>query len=315
MNVVLANRDYETHMSTEGNELQLSLEYAGWWLSGRGYDGVQDCREIIERYQPQMIFVQDCRDWLPTSEICYRKDGAFTNLAAIGESGIPAFTVLKDAAGWHETQFWCASMIHATALALYYHPAVVDNVAPWSRHYPKIRMHHTIDISVLPPALDRPRRRGLVSGARASCYPVREMAFDQAGYLSIDVLPHPGYGNYRSFTPGYLETLVNYKVHVATASDYGFALRKIIESVACGCTPITNLPEIDILPAIDDALIRIPSTISKSRLRQIIDEAEYQWNVEERLEYARRARHYYDWRVMGQRLSLAMTEHVGAHCA
>lgn len=315
MNIVLANRDYETHTSSEGNELQLGLEYAGWQLVGRGYDDLHDCRAILDRYQPSAIFVQDCRDWLPTSEICFRKDGAFDNLDAIAHAGVPAFTVLKDAAGWHETQFWCAAMIRAAALALYYHPVAVDRVAPWARHYPKIRIHHSVDYRVVLPFPLAGRRRGLVSGARASCYPLREMAFEQQNYLGLDALPHPGYGNSGSHTPEYLRILSQYKVHIATASDYGFALRKIIESVVCGATPVTNLQEIDVLPEIDAALVRIPNSISRSQLREIVDEAESSWDVEERWEYARRARQYYDYRAMGLRLSEAMEHVADARCA
>ena len=76
--------------------------------------------------------------------------------------------------------------------------------------------------------------------------------------MIADLLEHPGYGNPGSQVETYVKALREYRVHLATASKYGFALRKIIESVAIGCTPVTNLPTYDVLPEIDGALKRIP---------------------------------------------------------
>jgi hypothetical protein len=58
--------------------------------------------------------------------------------------------------------------------------------------------------------------------------------------------------------------------HVATASSYHFALRKIIESVACGCTPVTNLPAYDVLPEIDPVLVRIDDDATEAQIGEAI---------------------------------------------
>jgi hypothetical protein len=99
----------------------------------------------------------------------------------------------------------------------------------------------------------------MVSGAASNAYPLRQRVIRDALDLGVDVLRHPGYGNQGPRTPEYMRHLAGYKVHVATASMYGFALRKIIESVAMGCTVVTDLPAYDVLPEIDGALVQGPA--------------------------------------------------------
>lgn len=154
--------------------------------------------------------------------------------------------------------------------------------------------------------LTAPRKRAVVSGALGNCYPVRRIAFKHAATIGCDTVRHPGYGNRGICTPGYLEMLAGYKVHIATASSYAFALRKLIESVACGCTPVTDLPAYDVLPEIDGALVRISPYADAKELCEAVARAEREWRLEERLEYARKAREWYDWRAMGLRTSEAI---------
>jgi hypothetical protein len=120
-------------------------------------------------------------------------------------------------------------------------------------------------------------------------------------------LRHPGYQNDRGpATPYYLRFLNHHKVSFATASSYGFALRKIIEGVACGCTVVTDLPSFDVLPEIDRALIRIKPTISDLELTLVLQEAAETWEEEGRRKWAEKAIAYYDYRVAGCRLSNAL---------
>ena len=104
-------------------------------------------------------------------------------------------------------------------------------------------------------------------------YPLRQRAVRDRVVLGLDVLRHPGYGNRGAVTPAYCRELARYRVSVATASMYGFALRKIIEAVAVGCTVITDLPAYDVLPEIDAALIRVPSTINPPDFAAVIRDA------------------------------------------
>jgi hypothetical protein len=322
VNIVLANIDYLNHTSSEGFELQTGLREAGWALVGPGFDGERNVTRLLDRYQPECVFVQDCRDWLAESNISFRKDISFTNMEALGEAKIPAFTVLKDAWGWKDLQSRLAHQIKAAGLLCYYRLELIREVAPWTKAYKLLRFHHTVDTAIIRRVLKgrtAPRQNALVSGMLQGCYPLRQHAFAHAKELGLDVIPHPGYGNRGMDTPNYLAHLAGYKVHLATASQWGCAFRKIIESVACGCTPITNLPASDMLPEIDGALVRIPSTISTEALAVTIKQAVKGWDAEERRIWSDKALVYYDWRVSGQRHAQLMepsyvpSQAVGSH--
>ena len=84
---------------------------------------------------------------------------------------------------------------------------------------------------------------------------------------------------------------------------YGFALRKIIEGVAVGCTVITDLPAYDELPMIDGALVRVKPTINPPELASVIVAAVDGWDPIARAIWAARARAFYDYRALGRRLA------------
>lgn len=304
MKVVLGNVDYLQHTSSEGAELQNGLAEAGYKIVGPGYDNEEDAGAIIKRYRPLRVFVQDVRDWLPSSNISFRKDVGYTNLQAIGASGTPAFTVIKDAWGWQKEHSQLIRDIDARAVACYYRLDMVRKVAPWLQR-PLRRIYHSVDREIIGRLLanQRPRKNALVSGMLQPCYPLRIWAFEHAAELGLDTRKHPGYGNAGTDTPRYLEALSGYKVHLATASQWGCAFRKIIESVCCGCTVITNLPESDRLPVIDDALVRISSAIDLPELRDVIADTVAKWKAKDRIELAVEALSFYDYRAAGRRLA------------
>jgi hypothetical protein len=308
--IVLANRDYGpatdgwgAHMTDEGQQLQEGLAYAGWILTGAGYgDGCTDVPTLLERYKPTHVFVQDPRDWDTKSAGCFNRKVCFQRAESLAERhDIKKFLPLKDAGSVVNYQRDFAKRIGADGLVLYYHERSVGLLSPWCRHYRTTRTYHTV--GQCPPLNLGERKRGLVSGAIGEVYPLRRTAFHHAGALGINALPHPGYGNRGCCTDAYLALLNGYRVHVATASRYGFALRKIIESVAMGCIPVTDLPHYDQLPVIDEALVRVPPNCSIGTLKAAIDLAESIWSPGRAEALAKKAREYYDWRAMGNRLS------------
>lgn len=308
MKIVLANSDYTPgpgcgHMTDEGHQLQDGLRLAGWTLVGPGFDGMRDVRRILDRYRPEAVFVQDVRDWDPASRTSFRKDVGFTHCGALGGCGAFVSTVVKDAGTSIDYQREFYGRIGAHAAVVYYHPMSVRLAAPWLQGKRLIRTYHSIDIRSLPVAsVCSGLKRGCVTGAVSNSYPLRHKVFRHARYLGIDDWPHPGYGNRGRRTPAYLGMISMYKTHVCTASKFGFALRKVIESVAVGCTPITDLPAFDRLPWIDGALQRIPPQCPMSLLETVIGHCEAQWDPEDRLPWARRAWSSYDYRSMGRRL-------------
>lgn len=320
--LVLGNVNYYHHMTDEGLQLQEGLHHAGWALAGKGFPGYRagwspsiyaegDIPALLGRLNPEIVFVQDPRDWDPLAgEGCFDPTIAFTGLDYLRrEYGGFTATVIKDAGTYQHYQHMMALRLGVKAVVIYYSPVAVLAVAPWLTRWPLIRTYHSIDADrceeLFP--IEGERKRALVSGAlNETFYPLRARAAEERFMLDIDLMVHPGYGAIGNHTLRYLDALSNYKVHLATASKFGFALRKIIESVAMGCTPITDLPAADELPEIDGALVRVPADIPLPALREIIDIHERRWDLGERLYWAERAWQYYDWRPMGKRLSDAL---------
>jgi hypothetical protein len=326
MNLVLANIDYRTHVTDEGDQLQRGLESAGWALCGHGYerrigerDGFAefagnetDVSEILRTSKSDIVFVQDPRDWDRRHPGCFNHAVSFKNISALADS--PAFkvVVVKDAGSCIDYQRDFAKQIGANAAAIYYHEQSVRRVAPWLSGMRLIRTYHSVDAATIAKLnLTKQRNRGIVTGAVSDVYPLRRSAFNNAAELGIDAIAHPGYGNNGCHTPGYLARLTGYRVHVATASRYHFALRKIIESVACGCTPVTNLPAYDRLPEIDEVLVRVPDNISVQDLKSAIDSAEQAWDADRAVYFSRKACEFYDWAAAGHRLNRSIMAEAG----
>jgi hypothetical protein len=305
--VLLGNVDYRRHMTTEGDQFQKGLQAAGWIVAGKGFDDLVDVPTILERYRPDRIVVHDPRDWDPGSPIAFRKDLGFTRVAAIANARAYRAVVVKDAASSILYQKGFYRLIQADAAIVYYSPRSIRRNAEWLKDVPLIRTYHSVDADDLAlVGLNADRRAVVVSGALSMAYPLRQRVVRDARVLGVDVLWHPGYGNRGARTPVYCRQLAGYKVAIATASMYGFALRKIIEAVAVGCTVITDLPAYDVLPAIDGALVRVAPTINPPELAAVIAQAVAEWDPLEREEWARAARGFYDYRALGVRLDAAL---------
>src|SRR5689334_9599651 len=137
MNIVLANVDYQTHVSTEGNELQEGLRRAGWTLCGHGYgSGSNDVRSIVDYFQPEAVLVSDKRDFDPESPGSFRKDVGFRNLDELARRPeIFKVAVIKDAGGYHQYHQRFCEEIGAQAALIYYHERSVLAASPWLEKY------------------------------------------------------------------------------------------------------------------------------------------------------------------------------------
>lgn len=312
--VVLANIDYRRHMTTEGDEFQEGLRSAGWTLCGVGYDGLTDVPHILDTYRPSRVVVHDKRDWDPQSSIAFRKDIGFTRLSALkAYEGFKA-VVVKDAASSLPYQKAFYDEVGADAAIVYYHERSARMHGMWLQDRPLIRTYHSVNLDALDGIpLDAPRRDVMVSGAASNAYPLRQRVIRDAAVLGVDVLRHPGYGNLGPRTPAYLSHVAGYRVHVATASMYGFALRKIIESVAVGCTVVTDLPDYDVLPEIDGALVRVRPTAGTDEIKRALEQAVQSWALDARLVWAEKARRFYGHEAIGARLDRALAAAAARH--
>jgi hypothetical protein len=117
----------------------------------------------------------------------------------------------------------------------------------------------------------------------------------------VDVLPHPGYGRTRCWTPDYLQTLSRYKVAICTASIHGYALRKIMEATACGCRVVTNLREH--VPLIDANLVRVADDIGFPQLCDLLSSLDASWDANFQEQMAFLARERYEFREQGRLLA------------
>lgn len=306
MKLLLGNPDYPAHMTNEGDQFQRGLESAGWHV----VYGPAHVPDLLDEHQPSHVFVHDKRDWDPASPISFRKDIGYTGLEALREFDGPVFTILKDAGSMREYQRAFVEEIDADRVVVFHCHESLDPFLGWLPREKRVRSYLSIDSTEVPPWRVE-RERGIVSGAvGGDIYATRKMAMANANALGIDVHRHPGYGNKGSATRRYLYLLSHYRVSVATSSSYGFALRKIIESVAAGCAVVTDLPACDRLPFIDGALYRVPHGCSVDVLRDAIDRAEREWIEDERRAWSGCARIGYDYHMLGMYLDADLCDTV-----
>src|SRR5262245_61160776 len=144
MNIMLANCDYRTHMTDEGNQLQEGLRHANWQLCGKGFDGIQDVKALVRAYKPEIAIVHDKRDWDPRQFWAFRRDLGYINMAEIHK--VPnRLAVIKDAGSmvmYH--QYFCEE-IRATGVITYYHDRSIIPLSPFILNYPRYRTYHTVD--------------------------------------------------------------------------------------------------------------------------------------------------------------------------
>lgn len=308
--VFFASETFSRHMTDEGWQIQLGLQKAGYALVGRYFDYDEtDCRQVMRDMRPGVALMQDKREWDANLDGCFDKSISFQHSTALADD--PAafkLTIIKDAHSDPAYHRQAAEEIGCHAWISYYHPDIVCHLAPWVRREHVIRTWHSVDSAAVPVYSAVGRKGCLLSGAiDKSIYPLRarlKAAALEGRIPETTVLTHPTYHARGHCTPDYLKTLSKYKVAICTASVFGYALRKIIEAVACGCKVITDIPPDDPLPGgIDEALIRVSPEVPINQLAWIVQReiAAYDPLAQER--YARAACEWFDWRRRGTELA------------
>lgn len=305
--IFLGTESMSRHTADAGWQLTLGFQEGGYTLVGHRLEVPRtDVREILPSLSPGVVVMQDKREWFgqTAGQKGRNIQERFQHVEDLRERpNIFRLTILKDAQqkpGFHRDS---AAEIGAHAWVTYYHPRIVTHVAPYVREAHLVRTYHTIDRNAVPPFQGRRMERGIVSGAISKAYPIRKIlrqSISDSPYL--DYKKHPGYEAKRCRTNEYLQCLSRYRVAICTSSRYGYALRKIIEATACGCIVITDLPIDDILPGIDGNLVRLESSNPILECRKLIPELIHGYDPERQEHYAREARTFYDYRVMGRRL-------------
>lgn len=307
--IFLGLHSFARHMTDEGAQLQNGLQTAGYTMWGRQYpNAATDVVRILRDASPGVAVIQDKREWDPARPGCFDKEAAFQHVAALqADNRIFKVTVCKDAHHDPEYHAAFAADIGCHAWITYYHPDSICRLAPYLRRQHLLRTWHSINPEFVPPFTDQDRRGCLLSGnATPRYYPLRARLVKNAAYLPLEVRAHPGYHADGSDTNDYLFALSHYKVAICTASRLGYALRKLIEATACGCRVITDLPAYDVLPEIDENLVRISPDIKLHDMAQLINRLAAEYDPAQQEHYAKRACRFYDYRQRGFALAQAI---------
>lgn len=304
--IALAVESMKRHMTDEGWQIMQSLQYHGYTLCGHQLEvNATDVRDIIRQTDPGIVLVQDKREW-DVQRGDFRVAAArFNGVGYLKERpDLFKLTILKDSHQRPDYHRESADEMGVHAWVIYYHPSIVMRNAPYLRQKHLIRTYHTLDANLVPDFSMANRGGVLLSGAISPAYPLRSniLRHGRRWIPNMTVISHPGYHVNGSATPKYLQTLSHYKVAICTASMYGYALRKIIEATACGCRVVTDLPVDEVLPEIDGNLIRVPSDINMREIGQVVRQALVGYEPGRQERFAKQAKAFYDYRVMGQRL-------------
>lgn len=310
-NYMLAVESMKDHMTDEGWQIALALNSAGYELVGKGLaTPITDCYQFVAEtgFSIKTCVVQDKREWDVQPRNFRDPSARFTNVPSLQHPSIFKLTILKDSQSNPPYHKESADEMGAHGWIVYYHPRIVAHLAPYVRPQHLVRTWHSIDPSIIPLPPKR-RGRGLLSGAVSGAYPLRQKLIREFQSLpEIDWRRHPGYHRNGCDTKEYYFALSQYKVAICTASRYGYALRKIIEATACGCVVLTDLPEDEVMPGIDENLARVHPSWSVERISNIIKEIYAGYDPERQQHYAEIAKKLYDYKTLGCKLAADIEE-------
>lgn len=312
--VGMAVESMKRHMTDEGWQIFLGLQHTGYQLCGyditsthkdKSYFSLTDTNQILGIFNPSVVLMQDKREWDTPGRRDFREHKAvFHNVQALASrQDIFKLTILKDA---HQRQIYhrqSAEEIGCNAWVIYYHPKIVQRLAPYVRPQHLIRTYHSIDPYIVPDYTSR-RNGCILAGAISGAYPLRaNIARNISSLPLVTHLMHPGYHMRGCQTPDFLKTLSTYKVAICTSSIYGYSLRKIVEATAAGCVVVTDLPSDDILPEVDENLIRVNPSIPIKDLGELLLTLYACYSPDRQMELARKCIAFYNYKATTRRLA------------
>lgn len=299
-------KSLERHITDEGVQLQNGLITQGYTPYGHGYgDSKTDIGDILLAAKPSTLFIQDKREWdreHPWGDF-RDKRSHFTRSKLLQEVfNTFKVTMHKDTHARQGYNMEFANEVGLHAWLVYYHQNIIRATAPFVRAEHLIRIYHSIDMLAVP-ELTEERDGAVLSGAVSGAYPLRKRLINGRNELyKTKYLQHPGYTAGKNYSNDYLKTLVQHRVSICTTSKWGFALRKIIEAVVCGCVCITDLPVDDVLPVIDEGLVRVHPDSRPNQVSEIIQREHENYDQEYRIDLANRAMQFYDYRESARRM-------------
>ena len=304
--LVLGVHSMQDHMTDEGWQITHGLSLNGYLHCGHKLPvNTVSVPKLVNDHQPGTIVIQDIREWEVDRRDFRDQRAGFQGIHVLRNMPeVFRLTILKDSHQRPDYHRMCSERMGIHAWVVYYNPRIVKHLAKYVRSRHLIRTTHSIDPLVVPDFSDTRAFDTLFSGAISGAYPLRKRMLESRDKLAMHVHPHPGYHRKGSVVPEFLRMLNTFKVAICTSSMYGYALRKLIESTACGCRIITDLPTDEILPVIEENLVRVPTDISIEELNHTILQEVSQWDAEKQKQLAIRAIEYYDYRAVTSRLAV-----------
>lgn len=301
---------FRRHMTDEAWQMQQGMVLAGYELVGRRllYDEVK-VPVLLGKTNPVVFIMQDKREWDRTNGCCYDPSAHFEHVEVLRDrNDIFKLTICKDAQQQPEYHRQAAVDIDCHAWIVYYQPPIVCRLAPYVRPQHMIRTYHSLDPQVVPIYRSEGRLpRAILSGAMNQFYyPLRWRIRDDTARKRlplVDVLPHPDYGANGVHTNAYMQQLSSYQVAICTSSLFGYALRKIMEATACGCRVITDLPTDEVLPEIDENLVRVSTDITHVELAAVLKKEITEYDPARQSRLVDKTVKFYDYRRLTSQLA------------
>jgi hypothetical protein len=306
----LAVESMKRHMSDEGWQIFQGLEHNGYELFGYALpNSLTDVTTILQARSPGpgTMLVQDKREWLVQPGNFREPLAKFHRVSALKERpDIFKLTIVKDAHHDPHYHLTSAQEMGVNAWVIYYHPKIVKHLATYTRPQHLIRTYHSLDPNLFA-TFRRHQRQDwcCLSGAISQRhYPMRWRLFREYSFIpGCRAYAHPGYHRDGTNTPEFLDRLTRFKVAICTASIYGYALRKFMEASAAGCIVVTDLPTDEVLPEIDDNLVRVSPLTSTADIGKLVARLYREWDEKTQKDVMERARAFYDYRAVTKRLA------------
>lgn len=309
---------FKDYASDTAYRIQAGLAAQGYTCFGKRFPGQQDCtdmRKVVEREWPDIVHVEDWNTWNPKMRQKASLDVEFTNWEWLGQQP-DILRCTKHADPWHHAaeQKHFQQVFNPHAILVRYELDRVSRIAPYMKKDLLVRLYHTVTREFCQPIEER-HKICLLSGAlHGRVYPLRTRIWQEVKQLpgweeTFTIRPHHRWlHSGGSAVPDYMKALAQYKIAFVGCSVWLAAFKKHYEATAAGCIVVTNLPETDKVPIVDENLVRVPDDITVKELVELCKDLAGGWDLEKQRDLARRVIERYDYRVEAARIHGILTE-------